>query len=301
MAVAQKVAGYSLGAADLLRRAMGKKKKSELDAQYETFEAGMTRAGLLGRRGQGALGHPAAVLRLRLQQGPLRGVRRAVVLDRLPQGELPGRVHGRPADQRARRQGQVRALPRRVPPDGHQGAAAGRQRVSSAEFTAGRHRHPVRAGRDPQRRRQRGRQDRRGARRTRAASPRFKDFLRKVDGGRLQQADGRVADQGRRVRLPRPGPGRRWPTTTSGTSRPRSAAKRRRQGPGLALRLRPGRRPRSRSWTSSPGCPTRSAPSGRSRRCWPSSGTCSGSTSPTTRCSGSSTCWPGWSTRRSPG
>ncbi|MBV9594117.1 MAG: DNA polymerase III subunit alpha, partial [Actinobacteria bacterium] len=45
MAVAQKVAGYSLGAADLLRRAMGKKKKSELDAQYETFSAGMQERG----------------------------------------------------------------------------------------------------------------------------------------------------------------------------------------------------------------------------------------------------------------
>src|SRR6201999_4367109 len=45
MAVAQKVAGYSLGAADLLRRAMGKKKKSELDAQYETFSAGMAERG----------------------------------------------------------------------------------------------------------------------------------------------------------------------------------------------------------------------------------------------------------------
>ncbi|HZC69395.1 MAG TPA: DNA polymerase III subunit alpha [Jatrophihabitans sp.] len=41
MAIAQRVAGYSLGAADLLRRAMGKKKKAELDAQYETFSAGM--------------------------------------------------------------------------------------------------------------------------------------------------------------------------------------------------------------------------------------------------------------------
>ncbi len=41
MAIAQHVAGYSLGAADLLRRAMGKKKKAELDAQYETFSAGM--------------------------------------------------------------------------------------------------------------------------------------------------------------------------------------------------------------------------------------------------------------------
>jgi DNA polymerase-3 subunit alpha len=45
MAIAQKVAGYSLGGADLLRRAMGKKKKSELDAQYETFSAGMAERG----------------------------------------------------------------------------------------------------------------------------------------------------------------------------------------------------------------------------------------------------------------
>ncbi|WP_371780770.1 DNA polymerase III subunit alpha [Streptosporangium subroseum] len=41
MAIAQKVAGFSLGKADLLRRAMGKKKKSELDKQYEFFERGM--------------------------------------------------------------------------------------------------------------------------------------------------------------------------------------------------------------------------------------------------------------------
>jgi DNA polymerase III subunit alpha len=40
-AIARKVAGYSLGQADLLRRAMGKKKKAELDAQLENFTAGM--------------------------------------------------------------------------------------------------------------------------------------------------------------------------------------------------------------------------------------------------------------------
>jgi DNA polymerase III subunit alpha len=40
-AIARKVAGYSLGQADLLRRAMGKKKKAELDAQLETFTSGM--------------------------------------------------------------------------------------------------------------------------------------------------------------------------------------------------------------------------------------------------------------------
>jgi len=41
MSVAQKVAGFSLGQADVLRRAMGKKKKSELDKQFAAFEAGM--------------------------------------------------------------------------------------------------------------------------------------------------------------------------------------------------------------------------------------------------------------------
>jgi DNA polymerase-3 subunit alpha len=41
MAIAQKLAGYSLGRADLLRRAMGKKKREVLDAEFEGFEAGM--------------------------------------------------------------------------------------------------------------------------------------------------------------------------------------------------------------------------------------------------------------------
>ncbi|NYJ30729.1 DNA polymerase-3 subunit alpha [Galbitalea soli] len=41
MSVAQKVAGFTLGQADVLRRAMGKKKKSELDKQFADFEAGM--------------------------------------------------------------------------------------------------------------------------------------------------------------------------------------------------------------------------------------------------------------------
>lgn len=41
MSIAQKLAGFSLGRADILRRAMGKKKKSELDKQYADFEDGM--------------------------------------------------------------------------------------------------------------------------------------------------------------------------------------------------------------------------------------------------------------------
>src|SRR5215211_1183066 len=45
MAIAQKVAGYSLGQADLLRRAMGKKKKDILDAEFVPFRDGMRRNG----------------------------------------------------------------------------------------------------------------------------------------------------------------------------------------------------------------------------------------------------------------
>src|SRR3954452_3318160 len=45
MAIAQKLAGYSLGQADLLRRAMGKKKKAELDKQFANFSSGMRERG----------------------------------------------------------------------------------------------------------------------------------------------------------------------------------------------------------------------------------------------------------------
>ncbi|MFT3662056.1 MAG: DNA polymerase III subunit alpha [Gordonia sp. (in: high G+C Gram-positive bacteria)] len=45
MAIARKVAGYSLGEADLLRRAMGKKKKEILDEAYGGFAEGMKKNG----------------------------------------------------------------------------------------------------------------------------------------------------------------------------------------------------------------------------------------------------------------
>jgi len=45
MAIAQVLAGFSLGAADNMRRAMGKKKADELQKQYAGFEAGMLERG----------------------------------------------------------------------------------------------------------------------------------------------------------------------------------------------------------------------------------------------------------------
>ena len=49
MAIAQKVADYSLGQADLLRRAMGKKKKEVLDKEYVPFSEGMRARGYSDR------------------------------------------------------------------------------------------------------------------------------------------------------------------------------------------------------------------------------------------------------------
>ncbi|HEU0127732.1 MAG TPA: DNA polymerase III subunit alpha, partial [Pseudonocardiaceae bacterium] len=48
MAIAQRVAGYSLASADLLRRAMGKKKKKELEQRYASFSSGMLERGFSG-------------------------------------------------------------------------------------------------------------------------------------------------------------------------------------------------------------------------------------------------------------
>ncbi|HEU5455688.1 MAG TPA: DNA polymerase III subunit alpha, partial [Nocardioides sp.] len=49
MEVARKLAGYTLGQADLLRRAMGKKKKEVLDAEYVPFSDGMRANGYSDR------------------------------------------------------------------------------------------------------------------------------------------------------------------------------------------------------------------------------------------------------------
>src|SRR5581483_5356991 len=48
MQIAQVLSGYTLGGADLLRRAMGKKIKSEMDAQRATFVEGAEKNGVKG-------------------------------------------------------------------------------------------------------------------------------------------------------------------------------------------------------------------------------------------------------------
>ena len=149
---AQILAGYTLGQADLLRRAMGKKKKEILDKEFVPFQQGCRERGYSDKAIQAVWDVLVPFAGYAFNKAHSAGVRPGVLLDRLPQGQLPGRVHGRAAHLGRGRQGQVRAVPERVPPDGDQGAAAGRQRVGG-DVHRRRPRRPVRPGRDPQRRR----------------------------------------------------------------------------------------------------------------------------------------------------
>ena len=133
-------------------RAMGKKKKEILDAEFVPFSEGMRANGYSHAAIKALWDTLVPVLRLRVQQGPHRGVRDGLLLDRVPEGQLPGRVHGGAADLGGRRQGQDGRLPQRVPPDGDPGVAARRQRVGS-ELHPGRRRHSLRPDGSTQRRR----------------------------------------------------------------------------------------------------------------------------------------------------
>ena len=163
----------------------------------------------VGGRARGdreAVGDADPVRRLCVQQVARCRLRATQLLDGVPQGQLPGRVHGRPPHQHARRQGQERAVPARVPAYGHQGPAARRQRVRLLLHPP-RHRHPLRPVSSAQRRRERRRRDCRG---TPLQGP-FRGFPRLLSqgsGARVQQESCGVSHQGRCVRLSRPHPAR---------------------------------------------------------------------------------------------
>ncbi len=284
MAIAQKLAGYSLGQADLLRRAMGKKKKSELDKQFEAFSAGMAERGY-SRHAVKTLwdillpfsdyafnkAHSAAYGLVSYWTAYLKANYPAEYMAALLTSVKDDK------DKSAIYLNECRRMKIQVlPPDVNE---------SEATFTPVGTRHPVRPDRGPQRRRQRRRRHRR---RARGQGPlrRLHRLHVQGAGAGLQQAGHRVADQGGRVRrheaLP-PGAGRRS-TRPPSTSTSTSSATR-----------RSGRTPCSAGSTTTPAASASPSPcprstSGTRRRCSATSGTCSGSTSPTTRCWASSTC-----------
>ena len=97
MQIANVLGGYSLGGADLLRRAMGKKDADEMAKQREIFLQRRCRAQVPQSSRRRNLRPDGAVRRLRLQQVALRRLRAPRLSHRLAQDALPGRVHGRAA------------------------------------------------------------------------------------------------------------------------------------------------------------------------------------------------------------
>ena len=87
------LAGYSLGEADLLRRAMGKKKKDKMAKERRPFVRGCARHGLPKRSPTTSTIH-GPLCRIRLQQVAQCGLRRDLRSNGLPQGALSGGIHG---------------------------------------------------------------------------------------------------------------------------------------------------------------------------------------------------------------
>jgi DNA polymerase-3 subunit alpha len=94
MQMAQIVGGYSLGGADMLRRAMGKKKAEEMAEHREIFRAGAAKDGLSAEKADEIFDLMEKVRGLRLQQVARRRLRAAVVPHGLPEGAPHGRLHG---------------------------------------------------------------------------------------------------------------------------------------------------------------------------------------------------------------
>ena len=179
MQIAQVLSGYSLGEADMLRRAMGKKIKAEMDAQRDRFVNGAVERGVDEGQGRRDLRPARQIRRLRLQQEPRGGLCADRLLDRLVQGQPSRRIPRRVDDARQVQHRQARRIPRRGAAPRRQGRAAlGQQLRRRFRRAPGRLRRAVDrlcAQRDQGRRRRPGGGDRRRARR---ASVRLADRSR---------------------------------------------------------------------------------------------------------------------------
>ncbi len=92
MQAAQVLAGYSLGDADLLRRAMGKKIQAEMDAQRSRFVSGARGTGHSRAQGERIVRLDRQVRRIRFQQEPRCGLCVGRLSYGLAQSPLSGRI-----------------------------------------------------------------------------------------------------------------------------------------------------------------------------------------------------------------
>ena len=95
MQISQVLAGYSLGRADLLRRAMGKKKAEVMAKERTGFMEGCAQGGVDEQVAAGIFDLMEKFAAYGFNKSPLGRLRPAHRADGLAQGALPGRVHGR--------------------------------------------------------------------------------------------------------------------------------------------------------------------------------------------------------------
>ena len=161
--IANKLAGYSLGEADLLRRAMGKKKPDEMAKQRERFVSGAMKNNIEAKKAEKIFDLIAEFAELRLPEVALDGLRADHLPDRLSEGEPRARVPRGAAHRRVGQPRQADALHRPRPRQKDRDPAAGRERVRARLHGGLGRRHPLRLRGRQERRRGRDRGDRRSA------------------------------------------------------------------------------------------------------------------------------------------
>jgi DNA polymerase-3 subunit alpha len=123
MQAAQILAGYSLGDADLLRRAMGKKVQAEMDAQRQRFVDGCKEvSGIDKAKANELFDLIDKFAGIRLQQEPRRRLCAARLPDRLAEDALPARILRRLDVLRHAPVGKAGGVRRRHAPQGHSNA-----------------------------------------------------------------------------------------------------------------------------------------------------------------------------------
>ena len=115
MQISQIIGGYTLGGADLLRRAMGKKKAEEMAKHKDIFKRRGAEKGLRRKAGDPSVRTDGKICRVRLQQEPYRRLCGSHLSDRLAKGPSHGGLHGRHAVRRYGQHGCDAASSSRMP------------------------------------------------------------------------------------------------------------------------------------------------------------------------------------------
>ena len=201
MQIARELAGYSLGGADLLRRAMGKKIKAEMDAQREVFIEGATARGIARKLATAIFEQVAKFASYGFPKAHATAYALLAYQTAYLKANSPARVLRRGDDHGSGQPGQAQSLPPGDREIRHRPVAAGHQpgrRQLHGRGRPGRCGHPLRARRDPGRRRSGGR---RAGGRASGRRPVHRSVRSRSPGRRpgAQPALARSADQGGRA------------------------------------------------------------------------------------------------------